>query len=297
MQPVGWSDRIRLSRGSLQDLDWWADIPTRHCSAAIHIGPAAVDLSVDASRHSWGATIHGRIARGYWSSNDYLAHINWKELRAVRHALESFLPYVTQRVVLIREDNTCTQAVLGRLSSRSLCLHEEMRCLSSFLQEHSIILQVERVASAENEADAASRWIDRDDYRLHPHLFQLIENRFGPHDVDLFASHINTQLPCFFSRHHCPGSSGVNALLQPWTGHNAYGRPPLDPDFLMAVVQKVREEQACVTLVVPYWTAQPWWQQLMELAVDWFSSHPTPCCLLLGWEVRTPSFLLRVGRS
>ncbi|GLI70838.1 hypothetical protein VaNZ11_015851 [Volvox africanus] len=27
-------------------------------------------------------------------------------------------------------------------------------------------------------------------------------------------------------------------------------------------------EQACVTLVVPYWMAQPWWQLLMELPVD-----------------------------
>ena len=60
----------------------------------------------------------------------------------------------------------------------------------------------------------------------------------------------------------------MNALLQSWNGDNAYGCPPLDPDFLMAVVQKVREERADVTLVVPYWTAQPWWQQLMELAVD-----------------------------
>ncbi|GIL60102.1 hypothetical protein Vafri_14763 [Volvox africanus] len=64
------------------------------------------------------------------------------------------------------------------------------------------------------------------------------------------------------------GSSGVDALLQPWQGLNAYGCPPTDPQVLLAVVQKVREEQASVTLVVPYWPAQPWWQQLMEMAVD-----------------------------
>jgi hypothetical protein len=267
-QPVGWSGKVRLSRGSLRDLDWWADIPARHCSAAIHIGPAAVELSVDASSHSWGAVLHGRTARGYWSLDESPAHINFKELRAVRYALQSFLEFVRQRVVLIREDNTCTQAVLGRLSSRSPAMHAEMRSLWEFLQLHSIVLQVERVASADNIADEASRLEDRDDYRLHPQYFQLLDRRFGPHGVDLFATHANTHLPRFFSRFHCPGSSGVNALLQSWNGDNAYGCPPLDPDFLMAVVQKVREERADVTLVVPYWTAQPWWQQLMELAVD-----------------------------
>ncbi|GIL59119.1 hypothetical protein Vafri_15951 [Volvox africanus] len=96
----------------------------------------------------------------------------------------------------------------------------------------------------------------------------MLEERYGPHDVDLFASHLNAHLPCFFSRFYCPGSSGVDALLQPWQGLNAYGCPPTDPQVLLAVVQKVREEQASVTLVVPYWPAQPWWQQLMEMAVD-----------------------------
>ncbi|GLC60878.1 hypothetical protein PLESTB_001686500 [Pleodorina starrii] len=290
-QPVGWSGRVRLSRSSLRDLDWWADIPTRHCSAAIHLGPAAVELSVDASRHSWGAVLNGRTARGYWSTLEYPVHINWKELRAVRHAFESFLPYVRQRVVLIKEDNTCTQAVLGRLSSRSPAMHAEMKLLWQFLQEHSIVLQVERVASADNEADAASRWVDRDDYRLHPRFFRLLERQFGPHDVDLFATHINAHLPRFFSRHHCPGSSGVNALLQPWAGFNAYGCPPLDPDFMMALVQKVREERACVTLVVPYWTAQAWWQQLMELATD-LVFLPSNTALFAPGEGGSGSFLL-----
>ncbi|GLI61147.1 hypothetical protein VaNZ11_003431 [Volvox africanus] len=64
VQPVGWSGCIHLSWASLQDLDWWADIPAQHCSAAIHLGPAAVVLSVHASRHSWGAVLHSRIARG-----------------------------------------------------------------------------------------------------------------------------------------------------------------------------------------------------------------------------------------
>ncbi|GIM02610.1 hypothetical protein Vretimale_7488, partial [Volvox reticuliferus] len=227
-------------------------------------------------RHSWGAVLNGRTARGFWSQAEVGEHINWKELRAVRYALQSFLPWVTQRVVLIREDNTTTQAILGRYSSRSPKLHAELKLLWVMLQDYSISLQVERVTSAANLADSASRFIDRDDYRLDPRWFSRLEHRYGPHDVDLFASHLNAHLPRFYSRFHCPGSSGVDALLQPWHGLNAYGCPPTDPQVLMAVMQKVREEQATVTLVVPYWPAQPWWQQLMEMAVDlWFLPSST----------------------
>ncbi|KAG2423162.1 hypothetical protein HYH02_000150 [Chlamydomonas schloesseri] len=107
---------------------------------------------------------------------------------------------------------------------------------------------------------------ERDDYRVHWSYFRRLEAWFGPHDVDLFASAGNTQLPRFFSRFFCPGSSGVDALAQPWGGLNAYGCPPADPDFLLAVVQKLREERAAATLIVPYWPAQPWWPLLMELA-------------------------------
>ncbi|GLI66735.1 hypothetical protein VaNZ11_010676 [Volvox africanus] len=93
------------------------------------------------------------------------------------------------------------------------------------------------MASEDNEADAASCW---DDYCLHPQFFHLIERCFGPHDVDLFVPQVNAHLPCVFSRHHCPGSSGVNVLLQPWAGQYASSCLPVDSDFLLAVVQKVR---------------------------------------------------------
>ena len=38
--------------------------------------------------------------------------------------------------------------------------------------------------------------------------------------------------------------------------------------MLSMVVQKLKEDRASATLVVPYWPAQPWWQQLMEVATD-----------------------------
>eukprot|EP00873_Tetraselmis_striata_P038201 jgi/Tetstr1/458465/TSEL_004320.t1 len=44
-------------------------------------------------------------ARGFWSSEDERQHITWKELKAVRLAMESFLPHLAGRNVLLHEDN------------------------------------------------------------------------------------------------------------------------------------------------------------------------------------------------
>ncbi|WIA39634.1 hypothetical protein OEZ86_005712 [Tetradesmus obliquus] len=52
------------------------------------------------------------------------------------------------------------------------------------------------------------------------------------------------------------------------------------------VVQKVREERANVTVVVPLWPAQPWFHELMLLAVD---SFQLPCSTLTGPMARRHS--------
>jgi hypothetical protein len=93
---------------------------------------------------------------------------------------------------------------------------------------------------------------------------------WGPFTIDLFTSSENKQVSWFYSLFQCPGSSGVDALLQPWVGHNGVAFPPFTTSMLLQVVQKVREEHASVTVVVPLWPAQSWFHELMLLAADTF---------------------------
>lgn len=270
----GWQGDVRLSRQSFRDLEWWANIPARHQASAIRLRPAVVDLFVDASTTGWGAVLpdlHDSaddVARGSWSPAETQLHINQLEMRAVRLALLSFAPVVSDRVVRLHEDNTVTQSVLGRFSSRSPALMSEYRALWAVLDDLHVQLQVVRVASADNLADAPSRLADRFDYRLSPRVFATLDALWGPHDMDLFASNSNTLLPSFYSLHRCPGTSGVNALLQPWHGLNGFANPPWETSILLQVVQKLREERASATLLVPCWPSQPWYHELMLLAKD-----------------------------
>jgi hypothetical protein len=49
-------------------------------------------LHTDNWGYEWGAVLNERLeARGCWSAEDEQQHMIWKDLKAVRHAVERFL--------------------------------------------------------------------------------------------------------------------------------------------------------------------------------------------------------------
>jgi hypothetical protein len=82
-------------------------------------------------------------ARGFWSVEDEKQHITWKELKAVRHAVESFLLQPAGRNQAICHILTC-------LSSRSPIIMDELRRLLCLLDTSSINLRARYIRSATN---------------------------------------------------------------------------------------------------------------------------------------------------
>jgi hypothetical protein len=112
-------------------------------------------------------------ARGFWNATDRLQHITWKELRAFRHAVESFLPQLKGRQVLLHEDNTAVVAALTKLTSRSPVMMTELRHLWYLLDHNDIHVRPRYIRSAANVwADTLSRELDTEDWQLNPRLFQ-----------------------------------------------------------------------------------------------------------------------------
>ncbi len=287
----GWQGLVRLDRQAMADLQWWSQVPIRHCEAPIQLKPGTPELYVDASKQGWGATMAGQEARGYFNPEERSMMIAQLEMRAVRYAVLSFRDKLQGRCVLLREDNTVTESIIRNACSKSPVMLAEFKLLWALADELHISFKVVRVASADNLADAASRHLDRDDYKLSPTMFEVLSDAFGPFDVDLFASTLNAQLPHFYSATRCPGTAGVDALMQCWKGMKCYGNPPFGSDMLLQVVQKVRLEQAEVVLVVPDWPGQAWHQELLLLA-DRVWRLPTGVPLfasgLRGGEVLAP---------
>jgi hypothetical protein len=97
-------------------------------------------------------------ARGFWCAADSLQHITWKELRAVRLAIESFLPQLKCRHVFLHEDNTAVVATLTKLTTRSPVIMTELRRLWYLLDTNDIHICPNNIRSAPNIlADTLSR--------------------------------------------------------------------------------------------------------------------------------------------
>ena len=55
-------------------------------------------MDVDSNSFGWGAVLNeDKATRGFWQAMDREKHNTFKELKAVRHAFECFLPYLQGR--------------------------------------------------------------------------------------------------------------------------------------------------------------------------------------------------------
>ena len=157
-----------------------------------------------------------------------------------------------------------------------------------------ITLEVEWIPrSANDKADFLSRIVDYDDWRVKRDYFLLAEETWGPHSVDRFANHENTQLPRFNSRFWCPGTEAVDAFSVSWAGENNWLVPPI---FLIPkVLNHMVAFGGRATLVVPAWPSAPFWpliftdEGLSPIFSDIFVS---PWLLMFSfWEIIKIPFL------
>jgi hypothetical protein len=172
----------------------------------------------------------------------------------VRHAVESFLPQLKGRHVLLHGDNTAVVATLTKLTTRSPVMMTELPRFWYLLDTNDIHIRPRYIRSAANIwADTLSREFDTEDWQLNPRLFAHLQARWGPHTIDRFASMLNTQLQRFNVRWRDPQFEDVDCLRLPdvaWQRENNYCNPPwIDVQSLAA---KLRQSSATATIVPPY---------------------------------------------
>jgi hypothetical protein len=127
------------------------------------------------------------------------------------------------KLVVVKVDAQNLLDIINRGSSK-LAINKLARDLFWFGLVIGITLSVESVPREENAfADDLSKLLIPDDWKLVPKFFNLLEARWGPHTVDLFASSDNAR---FYSLHWCRGTTGVNAFGFPWSGENCWANAP-----------------------------------------------------------------------
>ena len=84
-----------------------------------------------------------------------------------------------------------------QVGSRKPHLQEQAMKVFETCISYQIRLEPEWLPHEENElADFVSRIVDEDDdWQVNPELFHGLDGVWGPHSIDRFADHYNTQLP------------------------------------------------------------------------------------------------------
>jgi hypothetical protein len=287
---VDMKQKVILPPLAQRDLEWWRD--NLHLSNGKPMLTRAPDvmMDTDASEKGWGAvhfapTGERKECQGFFT-NELTS--NNRELLAIHNSVISLVRSENWHDISlrVRTDNQTSKSYINRMGGREPHLSRVTENIHTFCLERKIFLTAEYLPGVENSiADSLSRveanWAEA---QLHPHLFDLIERRWGPHTLDCFAAQTNKQCTRYVSFRLDTHTMYTDFLSRPASAkENLWAFPPFA--LLGRLMRKIEEEEiANVSLLIPVWPAQPWWPVFPRLLADWpllLPAHKTP---LLTWE-------------
>ncbi|KAI2661120.1 ORF V: Enzymatic polyprotein [Labeo rohita] len=220
--------RVGITPSCRKTLSPWTDLAFLRSGVPLEQVSRRIVVTTDASKTGWGAVCNGQAASGVWMGPRLLWHINCLELLAVLLALKRFRPLVQGKHVLVRSDNTATVAYINHQGGvRSFRMSRLARHLWLWSQHRLRSLRATHIPGEANRvADSLSRQVSLGgEWRLHPQAVQLIWDRFGQAQVDLFASPESTHCQLWYGLSEAP--LGIDALAHSWPKNRLkYAFPP-----------------------------------------------------------------------
>lgn len=265
---IGSTD-CRLTHQSIRDLRYWANFGRAGHGRPIWPQAPSHTLHTDASGAGWGGVLDNKSpARGVFASDEAGWHINVKEVAAIRFSLMSHAPaFAPGSVIKIITDSQVALHVVNALVSRSAPLCAEVRRLHVVAQKLGVTLDAEWIPTAANVwADKLSRTKDSTTWTLDPSYFASLDSVYGPHHVDRFATWRTKQLPRYNSEVLEQGGAPTGPFQLDWADDNNWANPPFAK--IPLVLDLIKTQGATATVVVPVWTAQPWWQPALAGASE-----------------------------
>ena len=260
-----WGGYTALGKPARRDLRWLVRLAATEAAKSIWPRRPTAKLYTDASKFGWGALLDGEEARGFFTLVESSMHINVLETKALTRALQVFGPRMRDLVVQHFIDSTAALGATTKLVSKSPDMMDALRELYAELLKYRWEVHSEWISTHDNVgADRLSRVTDDVDWQLNPCVFKALGGQ-QLFDVDRFASDTNALAPRFNSRWACPGSTGVDALLQnDWAHTVSWCNPPWP--LLADLAAILRDTGARAAVVAPFWPAAPWRAPLHDLA-------------------------------
>ena len=241
-----------------KNLDYFQGYPIKEPVAAC---PAVYTDASDTGYGGYTVTLGTHVAHGICDLEDSLQSSTYRELKAILLVTRSLQHILANRKIKVFTDNQSTACIVCSGSSKP-DLQDLAVKLYDVCVQHQIILQCEWIPRTQNTTvDTISRIVDLDDWKLNPKLFQILDEKWGPHTIDRFASSYNTQLPRFNSRFWSPGSEATDAFTLDWANENNWLCPPVNQ--IVKVIAHLRTCKSVGTLIVPFWPSAPFWPVLV----------------------------------
>ena len=168
--------------------------------------------------------------------------------------------------VLIRSDNSTAISYIHRMGSvQHPTLTHLARTIWQWCEERDIWLYASYVSSVSNYlAHFESRRLPDDtEWSLSSSAFTQIITKYGPPELDLFASYGNAKCRTYISWRPDPESVAVDAFTISWSNHRFYAFPPFS--LILRALNKIIRDKAEGIVVVPQWPAQPWYPLFTDL--------------------------------
>ena len=121
-------------------------------------------------------------------------------------------------------------------------------------------------------------------YGLKRHLFRTLDDRWGPHSIDRFATASNRQVSRFNSQYFHPESGWTDAFSIPWSGENNWLFPPVPQ--IARTIRHIHASKGVGTLIMPEIFQSDWWALIRE-GQGWSSDVVETFSLGSPWDALT----------
>ena len=184
----------------------------------------------------------------------------WRELAAIKFSIEAFRTRLSKQRVRWHTDSQNAVRII-QVGSMVRELQDLALSVFIFTAQRQIQLDLIWLPRRQNaQADFFSKVIDFDDYSVHDDVFRQLDQLWGPHSIDRFASSYNAKLSRFNSGFLQPGTEAVDAFTQDWSSENNWLVPPIS--LIGKLLSYMHESKAVGTLIVPMWKSSYFWPLL-----------------------------------
>ena len=192
----------------------------------------------DASDVGFGglsASLDGVTAGGMFTAEDLGQSSTFRELKAIYYVSLPCAERLKRRRVKVFTDNQGAARIVS-VGSSKVRLQSVAMSIFDFCLSNGISLEAQWIPRSQNEkADLLSRFVDKDDWRINPSVFRLLDAKWGPHTVDRFATYYNAQLLWFNSKFAPPGA----VAWMPWLKTGAPKTTGCVPQFMLLSTRSV----------------------------------------------------------